>query len=279
MKIVVTGGSGQLGREVVSELVRYGHGVLSLDRRPNPDGHKPSWTADLVASGPIFEACVSVDAIVHLAAHFAPGLAPDCATFNDNVAMTYNVLKAASVLNVRRVVVASSVSAYGFLYGDKGRAPLYLPIDEEHPATPTDPYGLSKTVGEQISDSFAMSGMTIVSLRFPGVNYDRSFKRIESFMADPGHRQAGFWSYIDVRDAATVCRLSLEANISGHRIFNIAAPTSNMREPTGDLIRKYFPGLKDIRNPENKNWSGVNSDRAWRELNFRAAHVWERYLT
>jgi nucleoside-diphosphate-sugar epimerase len=113
---------------------------------------------------------------------------------------------------------------------------------------------------------------------FPGVNYDPSFQRIKSFMSNPAHRRLGFWSYVDVSDAAVACRLALEAELSGHHVFNVAAATSNMREPTPDLIRRFYPALKDIRRSEQTNWCGIDSSRAERDLGFRAQVTWERAL-
>jgi nucleoside-diphosphate-sugar epimerase len=280
MRIVVTGGSGQLGRRVIAELSDHGHTVVSLDRVAHPQAYRPSWTVDLTHSGGLYEALENADGVVHLAAHIAPNLASDCDTFNDNVVMTYNVLRAAAGCSVRRAVIASSVAAFGFLYGSPQRTPDYLPVDEDHPSRPTDPYGLSKVVGESIADSFALrDGMSIASLRLPGVNYDLSYERIKGIMRDPGFRKNGFWSYVDVRDAAAACRLAVEASIDGHRVFNVAAATSNMREPTLELIRRFFPELKDVRRSDLTNWSGINSSRAEKELGFQAQHSWERYLT
>ena len=279
MKIVVTGGSGLFGQVVVSELFKAGYNVLSLDRKPHAGGFRPSWAIDLLQSGHIYEACVKADAVIHLAAHNAPNLASDGITFNDNVRMTYNVVKAASDIGIRRVVVASSIAAYGFLYGVHETSPDYLPIDEDHRCRPTDPYGLSKVVGETICDSFACSGLDIVSLRLPGINYDPSYQRIQGFMASPGDRRRGFWSYIDARDAAAAVRLSIETPLRGHRIFNIAAPTSNMREPTLELIRRFYPDVKDIRQKADTNWSGLSSQRAEQELGFVPEYTWERYLS
>jgi nucleoside-diphosphate-sugar epimerase len=279
MKIVVTGGSGGLGQQVISELGAHGYEVLNLDRVPHPSGHRPSWTVDLANPGALHEACAKAGGIIHLAAYIAPNLTSDSNTFNSNTALTYNVLKAASDMAVRRVVIASSISAYGFLYGPANWTPDYLPIDENHPCRPVDSYGLSKVVGETIADSFARrDDMTIVSLRFPGVNYDPTYQRIKSFMSDPGFRRTGFWSYLDVRDAAVACRLALEAQLSGHHVFNAAAPASNMREATAELIQRFYPALKDIRRSDSTNWCGIDSGKAARDLGFRAQHAWEQYL-
>lgn len=280
MKIVVTGGSGSLGQAVIAELIGHGHDVLNLDRKPRPGGFHPSWTVELTEPGSIFEACHGAAGVVHLAAYMAPNVTTDCNTFNTNVAVTYNVLKAASDMGVKRLVVASSTAAYGFIYGPDGREPDYLPIDEDHPSRPTDAYGLSKVVGERIADSFASAHrMSIVSLRFPGINFDPAFKLLQERMSDPCARRSGFWAYVDVRDAAAACRLALEVDLSGHHVINVVAPTTSMREPSEELIRRFLPGVSDIRAGEGTHWSGVDSSRAERLLGFRAQYRWEDQVT
>jgi nucleoside-diphosphate-sugar epimerase len=262
---------------VITELSGQGYEVLNLDRVPHPGGFRPTWIVDLIHPGALYEACRGAGGLVHLAAYIAPNLTTECTTFNSNVALTYNALKAASHMGVCRTVIASSISAYGFLYGPENWTPDYLPIDEQHPCRPVDSYGLSKVVGETVADSFARAAnMRIVSLRFPGVNYDPTFQRIKGFMSNPAHRRSGFWSYIDVRDAAAACRLALEANLPGHHIFNLAAPTSNMREPTTELIRKFYPDLKHVRRGDPDNWCGIDSGKAERELRFRAQFTWQQ---
>lgn len=276
MKVVVTGGSGLLAQSVIAELTQQGHCVLALDRSPHPEQYRPSWTVDLADPSALFEACYGADGIIHLAAHAAPNKTTDCHLFNTNVVTTYNVLKAAHIMGVERVVVSSSIAAYGYIYGAPDAVPDYLPIDEAHPSRPTDPYGLSKVVGERVADSFAAgSDMRIASLRFPGVTFDPEFKLLKKRIADPGMRRSGFWAYVDARDAATACRLALEADIAGHRVFNIAAPSSSMREPTVELVRRYLPGVADIRAKSNPRWSGVDSTRAEEELGFEARYLWE----
>lgn len=279
MKVVVTGGSGQLGQQVIAGLLAAGHSPFNLDRKAHTGGFRPTWIADLRDAGSLYQAIEGAGAVIHLAAHIAPGLAPDTDTFNDNVNSTYNVFKAASDLGVKRVVFASSIGAYGYLYGPMGQAPDYLPVDEAHRCVPVDPYGLSKVVGERIAESFCTSSeMSAVSLRFPGINYDPSFERIRGFMSTPAHRSRGMWSYIDVRDAARGCLLALDAKIDGHAVFNMAAPTSNMRQATPDLATRFFPSLTDLRDASPGNWSGIDSSAAENVLGFRAEHVWENVL-
>ncbi|APX90329.1 hypothetical protein BV394_11820 [Brevirhabdus pacifica] len=274
-RIVVTGSNGQLGRQVVQTLVNQGHDVLGLDRTAPPTATHRSWVADITQPGVIYQALDGADAVVHLAAWIAPDRTDDVTTYTDNVAMTYAVLHAARACGLRRAVLASSIAAYGFLYHPAPVAPQVLPVAEDHPLAPVDPYGLSKVAGEQLGEAFARDALSAISLRLPGINYDPAFVRIKSLMSDPGFRKPGFWSYVDVRDAVTAVCLALDADLEGHRAYNIAAPTSNMREPTAALAARYFPDVPIRADSDTERWSGIDSGRARRELGFTATHVWE----
>ena len=189
------------------------------------------------------------------------------------------MLKAATDLGVRRAVLASSVAAYGFIYAPRMPTPDYLPLDEEHPCRPQDSYGLSKVVGETIADSFArLAPIAIASLRIAGVSFDPTFQRYVERWAAPTERLGGFWSYVDARDAAVACRLALETPLQGHQVFNVCAPTSLMREPTDELIRRYVPDLPRTKPGLSGNWAGMDPTKAERVLGFRAEHLMERYV-
>jgi nucleoside-diphosphate-sugar epimerase len=279
-KIVVTGGSGRLGRFVVRELLGYGYDVLSLDRMPPAERLCPSWIADLRNSGDLYEALRDAFGVVHLGAYQAPNLAPDSETFSNNVTSTYNVLRAAADLGVNKVVLASSTAAFGFIYAKTLWPPEYLPLDEHHPSKPQDPYGLSKVVGEQIADSFALAqkDLTLSSLRFPGINFDLSYESFKERWKSPATRANGFWTYIDPRDAATACRLALQAKFHGHEVFIAAAPTSSMKQPTLNLVKEFLPKGVKIKECAEQQWSCVDSTKAAKVLGFTANHVWQNYL-
>ena len=279
-KIVVTGGSGRLGQFVIRELLAHGYEVLSLDRMPLREKLCPTWIADLRHTGDLFEAAKGAYGIVHLGAYQAPNLAADAEIFSNNVTSTYNVLRAAADSGVKKVVIASSTAAFGFIYAKRLWAPDYLPLDESHPSRPQDSYGLSKVVGEQIADSIVTvhKEMTISSLRFPGVNFDLSYASFRDRWLNPPTRASGFWTYIDARDAAMTCRLALEAEFHGHELFIASAPNNCMTQPTLELIRKYLPQGAKIKQVSGTHWSCVDSAKAQRILGFKPSHVWQDYL-
>jgi nucleoside-diphosphate-sugar epimerase len=279
-KVVVTGGSGKLGQFVIRDLLTHGYEVLGLDKVPPREKLCPSWLADLRHSGDLFEALRNTYGIIHLGAYQAPNLAPDAETLSNNVAATYNVLRAAADSNVRKVVLASSTAAFGFIYAKKPWSPDYLPLDENHPSTPQDSYGLSKVLGEQIADSIVSINpeMTVSSLRFPGVNFDLSYESFRERWRNPATRASGFWTYIDARDAATTCRLAIEAKFRGHEVFIASAPKNCMIQPTLELVKQFLPKGAKIKKSPVTHWSCVDSSKARRMLGFKPEHVWQDYL-
>jgi nucleoside-diphosphate-sugar epimerase len=279
-KVVVTGGSGRLGQFVIRDLLANGYQVLSLDRVPPREKLCASWLVDLRDCGDLFEALTDAYGIIHLGAYQAPNLASDAETLSNNVSATYNVLRAAADTRVTRVVIASSTAAFGFIYATKLWAPDYLPLDENHPSKPQDSYGLSKVLGEQIADSIVTlhEDMTISSLRFSGVNFDLSYESFRDRWRNPRSRTSGFWTYIDARDAATTCRLALEAKFKGHEVFIASAPNNCMIQPTLELVKKYLPKGAKIKKIAGTHWSCVDSAKARRLIGFKPQHVWQDYL-
>jgi nucleoside-diphosphate-sugar epimerase len=279
-KIVVTGGSGRLGQVVIRDLLAHEYQVLSLDKVPPREKLCPSWLADLCRSGDLFEALTGAYGIIHLGAYQAPNLAPDSETLSNNVSATYNVLRAAADMGVKKVAVASSLAAFGFIYATTLWPPEYLPLDENHPSRPQDSYGLSKVLGEQIADSIVAlhPDMTVSSLRFPGVIFDLAYESFRERWRNPRSRASGFWTYIDARDAATACRLALEAKFKGHQVFIASARNSCMIQPTRELIRKYLPKGAKIKKASGDHWSCADSSKARRMLGFKPRHVWQDHL-
>jgi len=279
MKVAVTGGSGRIGGFVIKELLAHGHEIVNLDVTPPSEPSGRFVRTDLEDLGQTYGGLSGMDAVIHLAAIPHPLSDPPEVVFRNNVMSTYNVLEAASALGISRVVLTSSDSAVGFPFARHAMAPEYVPMDEDHPLWPQDPYGLSKQVGEVIADSFVRRtpAMTVITLRPSFVVFPEMYARFPQEWQDPARGSFNLWAYTDVRDLATAFRLALTAPLTGHHRFFIAAPNSRIKDvPTADLVRRYFPDTKRIELTGTQ--SALDCRRAERLLGWRAQHTWEMYV-
>ena len=246
MKVLVTGGSGRIGRYVVRELVEAGHQVTSADlvREWRPDCR--ALRVNLTDAGQVYQTLVAAKAevVVHLGA-WAGNVGPASALYGDNVLGTFHVFQACADLGVRRVIFASSHHIYGVIESP----PLYVPIDEAHPLRPADPYGLSKVTGEGLTDYFMSHwDVEILSFRFMGVRApSRLAPEIERVAQDPGKRRHLLWTRTDARDAAQACRLALEAVEVPSGPYNITGRNVVLEDDSADLVRRYFGDQVEIR--------------------------------
>jgi len=278
MKIVVTGGSGLTGRHVVEDLVAQGHEVINADHTPPQKALTPYRLVNMEDLGQVVGCFQGAEAVVHLAAIPRPVFHTNDVVFRTNIMATYNALEAAATLGIKRFIYASSVSVLGYPFYYRYFAPQYIPIDENHPSQPQDPYALSKYLGEEIAKAFTRRcDMTVVSLRLVWIHTPESFKeQLSPMWDDPSAGASNLWSYIDGRDVAQACRLSLQADLKGHHAYFIAAPNTFMKTPTADLVKKFYPGTE--LQPGMKDYQAVvSSARAEKELGFRAQYTWEMY--
>ncbi len=171
MRVLVTGGTGNVGKAVVERLVEHGWDVRVVGRRPDLALPAAEYAAcDITDFQSLRDHARGCEAIVHLAAIAQPSKAPGPEVFRVNALGTYNVFEAAAKEGVRRVVQASSINAFGCAYSLQEMRVEYFPIDEEHPTFTTDPYSYSKTVVEDIGRYYwRRDGITSTALRLPWV--------------------------------------------------------------------------------------------------------------
>lgn len=171
MKILVTGGTGDVGRAAVARLVAHGYQVRVMGRRTGMAIEGATYYAgDVTNYAQVRQAAEGMEAIVHLAAVRHPALAPSQEIFRVNCTGTFNIYQAAAEVGIRRVVSASSINALGYNFGVKDFPLRYFPLDEEHPTYTTDPYSFSKQVVEEIAAYFyRREGISGVQLRLPAV--------------------------------------------------------------------------------------------------------------
>jgi nucleoside-diphosphate-sugar epimerase len=286
MRVVVTGGSGRLEQYVVRELFTHNHAVAALDAVKPRECLCPTYTLDLTKLDSLHEHIKNVDAVVHLARGRFPytengfnvaeqkwkfaDIHGDAERFNQNVAITNNVLAAAQSCAVKKILCGSSLAVYGFYYPSSDLQPEFLPIDEDHPLRPQDPYGMTKLIGEKLCDALSQkTGAQVASLRFAGIYTEAHRSMLLERKKDPLARGTGaLWSYIDARDAARACRLALEADDGGHQAFNICAPSTIMDTPTRELIARYLPQVTDLRSRLDDRAGGYSIEKAKRLLRF-----------
>jgi len=166
-KILVTGGAGFIGCNIVRRLLKEGHGVRVLDnfstgRRENLEGVDVELIeGDLTSYHMVQRAVKGVDYVLHQGAlPSVPRSVNDpIATVNVNIMGTLNVLTASYEAGVKRVVYASSSS----IYGDTPE----LPKRETMLPQPKSPYAASKLAGEYLCRVFYETyGLEVVILRY-----------------------------------------------------------------------------------------------------------------
>lgn len=286
--IIVTGGSGKVGRACVRDLMEHGYKVASIDMaRPAGLSNPPKPTdvnftrADITDFGEVMAAFSGINArveepvtgIVHLGAIASPGEAADHVIFEVNTISTYNVFEAARRLSIRNIVWASSETVYGIPYPG---GPQYVPVDEEI-ELPQWSYSLSKLMGEKMAEQFARwdQRTKIIGLRFSNVQEPQDYANFPDYQKDPRSRHFNLWTYIDARDAAQAIRLSLEAKLTGAHVFGIANSDGVMTETNDRLLDEVFPGTKRKR-PLEPHESLISIEKARRMLGYEPQHDWRK---
>jgi len=276
VKVCVTGASGLAGRAVVGDLKEHGYDVVATDVAvTRADREAGVLQADLADYGQAVEVLAGCDAVVHLANIPAPGLATPATTFNQNVTMNFNVFQAAAGVGLTRVVWASSETTLGLPFDVP---PRYAPVDEDHYPVPTTTYALSKVASETVATEIAKwSGIPFIALRFSNIMTSEWYQEFPAFWNDPALRKWNLWGYIDERDVALSCRLSLEADLTGTHSFIIAAADTVMTRPSADLMAEVFPGVP-LRDGLTGTQTLLSIDRARKHLGFEPQHSWRDHV-
>jgi len=176
MKVLVTGGAGFIGSNLVDKLISMDKDIIVLDNfddyyspeikrkniQQNIDTKKIKLIKDDIRNDKVLNDILKdVEVVFHLAAR--PGVRSSIKNpkiyHEVNVSGTLNLLNACLNSNVKKIIYSSSSSVYGEIE--------YLPIDEKHPTKPISPYGMTKLAGEEYCRVFSkVYGLNIISLRY-----------------------------------------------------------------------------------------------------------------
>lgn len=166
-KILVTGGAGYIGSYMCKYLSKKGYTPVVIDNLVNGRREAVKW-------GPFIEGCVSdeklldrvfsgygICAVMHFAGYCYVGesVYDPAKYYINNVANTVKLLRSMVRNNVPKLIYSSSCATYG--------EPVEIPITEDHPQNPVNPYGRSKLMVEHIlKDFYGAFGLKSVSLRY-----------------------------------------------------------------------------------------------------------------
>lgn len=299
-KVIVTGGSGVVGRHLIKSLLQQGYQVLNLDMVAIPRDETDealnsvhTLSVDLTQSGQVFNALLShfrleqpfrdtvspPEAIIHLAGIARNMLVSDDETVRINFISAFNVMQAACKLGVRKLIVASSVTVYGVTFAEGDVDFPSFPIDEDIDVNPMDAYAISKVCIERAARGLARRyGADIYVLRLGNVVLPEDYQPgglCDKYKTHAERFKVHGWSYTDVRDFGGMCHACLVKAGLGFQLFNAtndevtAAVTS-----TTDFLKRQCPSTPftramelyeaPISNRKMKDMLGFSERYPWR---------------
>ena len=265
--VLVVGGAGYIGTHMVNELLKAKISVISLDDLST--GHRELLPGGLLIEGRLGDATLldkifsthPIDAVMHFAAYSLVGesVADPLKYYRNNVAETTELLDAMRRHKVKRFIFSSTAAVYG--------EPIEVPISEDHPCAPTNPYGATKLAVERmLADCDTAHNLKFIALRyFNAAGADESGKLGERHEPEthlipcilkaaagemaqvnifgtnyPTPDGTCLRDYVHVSDLAQAHILALEALLSGKdsRIYNLGNSTGYSVRQVIEVARK-----------------------------------------
>lgn len=266
MKYLVTGGAGYVGGVTAAVLLSQGHDVTVIDNLStgNAEGVPQGATfieGDVASLAHRVLASEKFDGVLHFAAMSLVGESVEkpASYWHGNVVTTLKLLDAMRETNTKNLVFSSTAATYG--------EPAQVPITEDMPTAPTNPYGATKLAIDHAITSYAHAyGIGATSLRYFNVagawgGYGEN-RRIETHIIPlvlqvalghrdkilvygnnwPTHDGTAVRDYIHVKDLADAHLLALDSNEEGkHRIFNLGSGD-------GYSVRQVIETCREVTN-------------------------------
>ena len=242
MRILITGGGGCLGSNLIEHWLPEGHEILVIDnfatgrREVLPPVDGLTVREGTIAEAALVDECFeqfAPELVIHSAAAYKDpdDWAEDTAT---NITGTIHVANAAARAGVRRVVNFQTALCYG--------RPERVPIPVDHPERPFTSYGISKTAGERYLLS---SGLPVVSLRLANVTGPRlAIGPIPTFYQRLKAGKSCFCSdtrrdFLDMEDFLSVMETVIQPDAPSG-VYNISTGESRSIKEVFDAVAKYL---------------------------------------
>lgn len=287
MKALVTGGAGFIGSNVVALLLEKKWEVRALDDfssgcLDNLNGLDAAlMEGDIRDAETCVKACEGVDAVFHLAASVGRQRSLDYPRLDSeiNLVGTVNILEGMREHGVKKIVYSSSAAIFG--------EPETETVPEDHPQDADSPYGVSKLAAEKMILSYRrLYGIQAVCLRYFNIygirqRYDpygnvipifarRLLEKQPITIYGDGRQTRDFLNVRDVARANYLAAMSSQNgvyNLGSGSAVTIAQLARDMRDISGVSVEtEYAP-----RRPADVLHCGANSEKAARELGFRAS--------
>ncbi len=306
MNILVTGGAGYIGSNMVRMLASRGYSVTVLDSMEF--GHKEALpeSAKLVVGNigdkdvvePLFER-EKFDGVIHFAAYLsvAESVKDPRKYIYNNIIRPVTLLDAMGKYGVKNIIFSSSAAVYG--------NPSTVPIPETHPKNPESPYGLTKWCFEELLRVYDKSlGIKSISLRYfnasgaaldgtNGEDHAPETHIIPLAIRTAQGKQKEFYlfgtdyptidgtcvrDFIHIEDLAESHLLALDALKNGHAtdVFNVATGNGVTNRQVVDVVKKVtgidFPVLSKERRPGDPHSLVADPTKIQKELGWKPSH-------
>lgn len=253
MNILVTGGSGFLGKNLCRTLVNAGHNVLNVDKKACDVVE--TVVGDVMDQQLVERHMSGIEAVFHLASYIEAGESVEMPRkyIENNVLGTLAVLEAMKKFGVKKFLFSSSAAVYG--------EPLRTPIKEDDRTLPINPYGMTKLAMEGLVSSYVYSyGMTGVALRYfnlygPGEDHQPETHAIPRFISQIMHdEEVTVWGdgsnkrdYIYIDDVVSAHLLALSLP-QGYHYMNLSGKNATEVRQIVALLEKIIGKTAKIKN-------------------------------
>lgn len=278
MKVIITGGSGKLARYLVPAIVRE-HEVLLYDEQLANQKRSLFIQGEITDMDKLSKVFQGAKAVIHLAALRSRYNHLPMEVMETNTLGTFCVLEAARRAKVSKIIFSSSDTVLGMAQSQNLFPPEYLPIDEQHPLKPQDPYGISKFLGESMCRCYAVGfNINIIALRFSNILCPGDEKKYADDAKDPSARRKSLWAWVHIDDAVQAIIRALDSELQDYDVFHIAADDLCLLNlNVEDLIENHFP-TTSIRRPLTNRESLIDCSKAKQMLGLQISRGFEEVM-